>query len=296
MHRRLFATLLALVALVAACGDDDGTTASSDTTGSTAAPATDAPERIVSISPSSTEILFAIGAGDQVVAVDDNSNYPEGVPTTDISSYEPNVEAIASHDPDLVVTSSDAPDLVDGLEALDIEVLVHAAPTELDGVYAQITELGEVTGHAEEAEELVAEMQADIEDLAADAPGEGKTYYYELDPTFYSVTGETFIGKLLATIGLTSIADEAQSEVPDYPQLSPEFIVERDPHLILLADTKCCGQDAGTVAARPGFGGLTAVTAGNVVELDDDVASRWGPRIVELLRQVAKAAAEVEAA
>lgn len=298
MHRRIIAALFALTTLAAACGnDDDADVASSggaETTETTAAEAVDTPERIVSLSPSSTEILFAIGAGEQVVAVDDNSNYPTDAPTTDLSSYEPNVEAIAGYEPDLVVTSSDAPDLVDGLEALDIEVLAHLAPTEIEGVYDQITELGEVTGHAEEAEELVGEMQAEIDEIAAEVDATGLTYYYELDPSFYSVTGATFIGKVLGTIGLTSIADEAETEVPDYPQLSAEFIVEQDPDLILLACAKYCGTTAASVGERPGFAGLQAVTSGNVVELDDDVASRWGPRIVELLRTVAKVAGEVE--
>jgi iron complex transport system substrate-binding protein len=248
LHRRITVILLVALAGLVACGSDDADVAASGdvatTETSAAAPEEDLPERIVSISPSSTEILFAIGAGDQVVAVDDNSNYPEGVPTTDLSSFEPNVEAIAGYEPDLVVSSSDAPDLVDGLEALDIEVVVHLAPTEIDGVYEQITELGEVTGHEEEAEALVETMHAELDAIASEEAGAGLTYYYELDPTFYSVTGETFIGKVLGTIGLTSIADAAQSDVPDYPQLSAEYVVEQDPSLILLADTKCCGQDA----------------------------------------------------
>jgi iron complex transport system substrate-binding protein len=300
LHRRITATVVAMLALIglAACGDDEPTVAggAGDTTETTAAEAVEVPQRIVSISPTATEILWEIGAADQVVAVDDNSNYPSDVPTTDISSYEPNVEAIASYDPDLVVTSSDAPELVDGLEALDIPVLVHLAPTELDGVYEQITELGEATGHVEEAEELVAGMQADIESITGEVDASGLTYYYELDPTFYSVTGATFIGKVLGELGLTSIADDASAEAADYPQLSSEHIVASDPDLILLADTKCCQQDAAAVAARPGWNELRAVQQGNVVELDDDVASRWGPRLVDLLRQVAKAAAEVEPA
>jgi len=292
-NRRLPVVLLTLLALagLAACGDDGSPTVAADD-GATEATAP-LPERIVSISPTATEILFAIGAGDLVVAVDDNSTFPSDAPTTELSSFEPNVEAIATYEPDLVVTAMDTPDVVDGLEALGIDVLVQAAPTELEGVYDQILELGDATGRADDAEALVAEMRAEIEEIAAEAAGEGLTYYYELDPTLYSVTGTTFIGKVLGTIGLTSIADTAQVGVPDYPQLSAEHIVQSDPDLILLADTKCCGQDAATVAERPGFAALTAVQEGNVVELDDDVASRWGPRIVELLRQVAKAAGEV---
>lgn len=285
------------LALVAACGDDDSPTlgAASEETTTTAA-AADVPERIVSISPTSTEVLFAIGAGDLVVAVDDQSDYPAGVPKTNLSAYEPNVEAIAEYKPDLVVSSSNDPALVDALEALDIDVLVHEAAVEIDDVYEQIEELGALTGHADDAADLVEEMQFDIDDIATNAKGrEELTTYWELDPTYYSVTSTTFIGKLLALANITSIADEAEAEANDYPQLSSEFIVQADPDLILLADTECCGQDAASVAARPGWGSLTAVTTGNVVEMSDDVASRWGPRVVDLLRTIDDAAEKVAA-
>lgn len=283
----------ALLALVlAACGDadQDPAVATDDATTTTEASA-DIPEAIVSISPTATESLFAIGAGDLVVAVDDQSDYPADAPTTDLSSYEPNVEAIAAYEPDLVVSSSGDPALVDGLEALGIDVLVQEAAVELDDVFAQITELGEVTGRQAAAEELVAEMRADIEEISSDAGARTLTAYWELDPTYYSVTSATFVGKLLALAGVTSIADEAQAEANDYPQLSAEFIVAADPDLIVLADTECCQQNAASVAARDGWAGMKAVKNGNVVELSDDVASRWGPRIVELLRLLDKAAA-----
>ena len=286
MRTKILAIAMAL--LVAACGsDDDGRAASTTTT--TAAP-DDVPQAIVSLSPSSTEILFAIGAGDQVIAVDDQSDYPEGVPTTDLSGYEPNVEAIAGYAPDLVVSSSGDPALVDGLGALGIEVLVHEAAVDIDDVYEQIDALGEVTGHVDEAGELVADMRDRIDEISGGAGDRALTAYWELDPTYYSVTSATFIGKLLGLVGITSIADEAQAEANDYPQLSAEFIVQADPDLIFLADTECCQQTAETVAAREGWGQMKAVITGNVVELSDDVASRWGPRIVDLLEQLDEAA------
>jgi iron complex transport system substrate-binding protein len=293
--------LVALVALGAlgACGDDDQDPAVATdrdaTTTTEASTDVDVPQAIVSISPTATESLFAIGAGDQVVAVDDQSDFPEAAPKTDLSSYEPNVEAIASYEPDLVVSSSGDPALVDGLEALGIDVLVQEAAVELDDVYAQITELGAVTGHEEEADELVTDMQSDIEEISSGAGDRALTAYWELDPTYYSVTSETFVGKLLALAGVTSIADEAQAEANDYPQLSAEFIVAADPDLIVLADTECCQQSAETVAAREGWAGMKAVANGNVVALSDDVASRWGPRIVDLLRALDEAAASAAA-
>lgn len=295
MKKTLVALVIAALAL-SACGGDDNPVAavSSSTTSSTAAATTY--DRIVSISPTATETLFAIGAGKQVVAVDDQSNYPADAPKTKLSSYQPNVEAIAKYNPDLVVSSSDDPDLVNGLDKLGIEVLVQKAAVEVDDVFKQITALGNKTGHASEARSLTSKMRNELTTIKESAVDRKKlTTYWELDPTFYSVTSQTFIGKLLAFADVTSIADAAQSDVKDYPQLSSEFIVSADPDLIMLADTKCCQQDAKTVGARAGWSGMKAVKTGNVVAMDDDIASRWGPRIVDLLKTVDAAATKAAA-
>ena len=282
MPRRLLALALATCVLLplTACGDDDDPPEAS----ASEAPAEDRPERIVSIAPAATEILYAVGAGDQVVAVDDFSNHPEGAPMTDLSGHDPNVEAIASYEPDLVLLSNDTNDVVAGLEALDIEVLLTPAPDTIDEIYEQFEDVGAATGHEDEATDLVHEVRSSFEDAieAAAGAGTGLTYYWELDPTYYSVTSRTFMGQIAALLGLENIADEAQADAGDYPQLSAEFILGRDPDLIVLADTKCCQQSAESVAARPGWGHLKAVVNGGVIALDDDIASRWGPRIVEL--------------
>lgn len=300
--KKLSALLVVGLLALGACGNDDDepVAAGDDTTGTTAPAedeeedASDAPERIVSLSPSATETLFAIGADDQVVAVDAQSDYPEGVPTTDLSAYEPNVEAIASYEPDLVIMIDDA-ELEQSLEALDIEVLVSPAPTDLEGAYAEIEKIGDATGHRTEALALASDMRAEITEIASSRADQPKlTAYWELDPTFYSVTSSTFIGEVMSIAGITSVADEAD-DGSGYPQLSPEFIVSADPDLIVLADTECCQQDASAVAARPGWEGMQAVTEGNVVELSDDVASRWGPRLVDLLRTLAEAVEQAAA-
>jgi len=322
---RLLAALAAIALLVAACGEDDGSVAASGdaapatTEGAAEAPADDEgtfpvtvtsggvdttietrPEAIVSLAPSATEMLFAIGAGDQVVAADDFSNYPEEAPTTDLSGFDPNVEAIIAHEPDLVVLSDDRNDVVAGLAAVDVPTLLLPAAASIDDTYAQIEVLGAATGRVGDAAELVGEMQSDIEELVAQVPDRDEpiTYYHELDDTLFSVTSETFVGEVYALAGLENVADAADpdGEAGGYPQLSPELLVEADPDLIFLADTKCCGQSAETVAARPGFGELTAVREGRVVELDDDIASRWGPRIVDLLEAIVEATAELEPA
>src|SRR3712207_2625894 len=278
MRRSLGPLLLLVLALVAgACGQDGTTTGA-------AAPE---PRRIVSLSPTATEMLFAIGAGDQVVAVDSNSNHPAEAPRTDLSAYQPNIEAIAGYKPDLVVYSDDPGELKAGLDRLGIPVLHQPAATDLDDTYAQLGQLGQATDRADEAARVAASMRAEIAKIAAARPERPLTYYHELDKNLYTATSKTFIGQLYAQLGLENIADPADKDGGGYPQLSAEYVVKADPDLIFLADTKCCGQTAETVAARDGWDGLKAVRTGGVVELDDDVASRWGPRVVDFLKTVA---------
>lgn len=296
-----FTSIAALTAFMitgVACGDDSSSSkdsAAPTTEATTTEPVAQPPQAIISLSPSATEVLFALGAGDQVIAVDDYSNYPAEAleKPHDLSGYEPNVEAIAAMKPDLVVVSSDA--VQSQLEALGIEVLVDAAPATFDDLYAQIERLGAATGHIGDAAELVGQMQADIEAAVASVPSDlGLSYYHELDPTFYSVTSNTFIGKVYALFGLTNIADGVEAG-NDYPQLSAEYIVSAAPDVIFLADTKCCSESPETVAARAGWAEIPAVANGAVVAMDDDLASRWGPRIVDYIKAVAAALATVPA-
>jgi len=287
MRRPLLPLLALVLALVAgACGQD----------GTTTGAAASEPKRIVSLSPTATEMLFAIGAGDQVVAVDSNSNYPAEAPKTDLSAYQPNIEAIAGYKPDLVVYSDDPGELKAGLDKLSIPVLHQPAATDLDDSYAQLGQLGQATGHADEAGQLAATMRAEIDKIAAAArPERPLTYYHELDKNLYTATSKTFIGQLYDQLGMKNIADAADKDGSGYPQLSAEYVIKADPDLIFLADTKCCGQSARTVAARDGWNELTAVRTGGVVELDDDVASRWGPRVVDYLKTVAAKVQTAEA-
>jgi iron complex transport system substrate-binding protein len=290
MRRHLVPLALLLLALVAGGCSQDGTSTDA------AAPDGRFPKRIVSLSPTATEMLFAIGAGGQVVAVDSNSNYPAEAPKTELSAYQPNVEAIAGYQPDLVVYSDDPGELKAGLDKLSIPVLQQPAATKLDDTYAQLDQLGKATGHVAEAGQLAATMRAEIEKLAAaERPERPLTYYHELDKNLYTATSKTFIGQLYAQLGMENIADAADKEATGYPQLSAEYVVKADPDLIFLADTKCCGQSAATVAARDGWDQLTAVRTGGVVELDDDIASRWGPRVVDFLKTVAAKVQSLEA-
>lgn len=294
--------LLTLVLAAAGCGGSEPTTGpvggetttapttTPPPTTTTATPAPVMPEAILSLSPTATEILFAVGAGGQVVAVDDQSTYPADAPMSALSGFTPNVEAIAGYDPDLVVISYDPGDLVVGLEALGIDVLMQGAANVIDDTYAQITELGALTGHVDGAEALNESIAEGLEELAEGQPGAGMTYFHEVDATLYSTTSTTFLGQLYTLLGLENIADPADEDGWGYPQLSPEYVIDTDPDLIFLADAEW-GESAETVAARPGWDTLSAVRAGNVFPLDE-TAGRWGPRIVDFLTTVNQAVEE----
>lgn len=248
------------------------------------------PTAIISLSPTATEMLYSIGAGKQVKAVDDDSNYPKGVPTTKLSGLDPNIESIASYKPDLVIVSYETPSLNHALNTLGIPVLYEPAATGLSEEYHQFSQLGAVTGHLAAADAEVAEIKGEIKQIVASTPKPSRpeTYYYELDQTYYSETSTTFIGKLLGLFNLRSIADSAKGAAAagGYPQLNPGFILHSNPDYIFLADTVCCHQSAASVAARPGWSALSAVKEHRVLGLNDSIASRWGPRIVILLRDV----------
>ncbi|MCH2411978.1 MAG: ABC transporter substrate-binding protein, partial [Acidimicrobiales bacterium] len=160
----------------------------------------------------------------------------------------------------------------------------------IDDTYAQIAELGGLTGHVDEAAALNTEIAAELEALAEGQPGAGMTYFHEIDSTLYSATSSTFLGRLYALLGLENIADPADEDGWGYPQLSPEYVIDVDPDLIFLADAEW-GVSAETVAARPGWDTMSAVQAGNVFPLDE-TAGRWGPRIVDFLITVRAAVEE----
>ena len=299
--RRLALAALAVSAL-AACGSNapdsvglEPAAADADfpvTVASARGPLTleERPERIVSLSPTATENLFAVGAGEQVVAVDDQSDFPEDAPKTSLSGFTPNVEAVAAYRPDLVVVSDDLGGIVDALTALEVPVLLQPAAKDLDEAYAQMEAIGSATGHGEEAEELVQEVQERIEAAIASVPASAKglKVFHELDKTLFTATSRTFVGSVEKAFGLVNVADAAAGG-NDYPQLSAEALVAAAPDVVVLADTDCCGQTAETFAARPGFAAIPAVREGRVIEADDDTASRWGPRIADFAEQLAAA-------
>ena len=304
LSRRLpaLAAATVLAAACAACGGSQPATPTASPAAGSSFPATvsaangavhigSRPKAIISLSPTSTEMLYAIGAGSQVKAVDNDSDYPPQAPKTKLSGFQPNVEAIAAHKPDLVVVDANTSGLVNRLAAFKIPVLVMPAAAKVSDVYAQFDELGRATGHLTQAERENARLRSQLAQIAAAEPHHSAplTYYYELDQTYYSVTSDTFVGQLLHLLGMKSIADTAKGAAAagGYPQLSSEFIIKANPDYIILADTLCCRQSAASVAKRSGWSGLAAVKDGHIIALNDDIASRWGPRIIDLLRTVA---------
>ncbi|HEX6714235.1 MAG TPA: ABC transporter substrate-binding protein, partial [Thermoleophilaceae bacterium] len=231
------------------------------------------PTRIVSISATATEDLFAVGAGPQVKAVDDYSTYPAHAPRTKLSGYQPNPEAIAGYRPDLVVVADNTNHVVESLEKLGVPVLVNPPANDLAGAYAQLEQLGAATGHRERARSIVARMRSRVAAIAKQVADVGTplSVYHELDGTFYSATSRTFIGRVYKLLGLRNIADRAAKGGP-YPKLSGEYVVKSNPDLIVLADTVCCAQEPATVRKRPGFARIAAVRQGNVLPVADDLA------------------------
>ncbi|MHB8379191.1 MAG: ABC transporter substrate-binding protein [Acidimicrobiales bacterium] len=256
---------------------------------------------VVSMSPTATETLFAIGAGKLVQAVDTDSNFPtSGLPKKRINALNPSVESVVgickvtkshpSAKPDLVIISYNANNIQQKLTGLGIKVILQGAPATLAGAYQQMIQLGTLTGHKSNAAKIVARLKTTIAKDVASVPKDPTkvvTTYYELDPTYYSLASNTFVGSLLKSLNVVNIADaKSTSADAGYPQLSSEYVLSANPKLIFLADTICCHVNRAAIAARTGFSTVSAVVNNHVVGLSDDIASRWGPRLGILMNQL----------
>lgn len=305
--KRIAMFTAALAALLTSCGDSAApasqsgqaqpTTTSGGAfpvtigSGSSAATINARPVRIVSLSPTGTEMLFAIGAGKQVIAVDDQSNFPADAPRSDLSGFKPNVEAIAKKNPDLVVIQFDTNNLTSGLKALGVPVITHPPARTLADSYTQFEQLGAATGNVGGAAEAVLKMRTRIDEVAKTAkkPARPLRYYHEVDNTLYTATSSTFIGEIYKLAGLDNIADAADRDKSGFPQLSAEYLIQQDPDVVFLSNVKCCQETPAKFAARAGFANLKAVKSGAIIPVDDDLASRWGPRTPELFESIVKA-------
>lgn len=304
---------LSMVTALAACSSSDGgggsgsaATAAATTSVAPTAPASFAtnfpvtvtaangevtikalPKAVISLTPTGTEMLFAIGAGSQVIAVDDQSTYPPEAPKTDLSGYKPNVEAIAAKSPDLVVISDDSEKLTDSLGKLGVPVLLLPPATSFEDIYSQLQTIGTAVGKGPEAKGVADQVRSTVDEIVKAAPKKNLRIYHEVSTDLYAASSFSFIGKVYELFGVTNIADAADSSKGGYPQLSNEAIVAADPQVIFLGDTKYGQQTPATVAARAGWSSIDAVKNGRVVNLDDDIAARWSPRVVELVAAVA---------
>jgi iron complex transport system substrate-binding protein len=256
------------------------------------------PKRIISLSPSATEILYAIGSGKQVIAVDDLSNYPSEAPMTKLSAFNPNVEALLNYKPDLIILNADATKALEvkaALEKLKIKVFLESAPKTLREAYLEITALGRATGKISGAQNVVSEMKSKI----TAAVKSGKTakkisFFHELDNTLYTATSDTFIGKVYKDFNLINIADPAATaDSAGYPQLQSEYVIKANPKIVFLADAQY-GESLATLTKRPGWNGISAVKNKNVVALPEDIPSRWGPRLVDFYQFIADSIAKVK--
>jgi iron complex transport system substrate-binding protein len=304
--RYLVAPLVALLALAAlACnGDGSGPTATpSAVEEAVAAPSpalfpvtvTDSngkqlvfespPESIVALAPSFVEVLFAIAAGDAVVAVDENTDFPpEAAAKTKLSGFEPSVEGIAALEPDLVIIFFDPGGLEEALEGLGIPVLFLASPQSVEGVFDQIELLGRATGHLEEAEALIADMRESIDAIAeklADVQ-EGPRVFHEVGPELFTASDDDFVGDLYTILKAQNIAVGAGP----FPQLTEEAVIAADPEVIILADVPAVTPEE--VKARPGWDSVSAVQNDRVFAVDPDIVSRNGPRLVDGLEELAR--------
>ena len=237
------------------------------------------PKRIISLSPSITEILFEIGSGNQVIAVDNLSNYPNGAPISDISAYDPNVEAISLLNPDLVILSYNIKNLKAALKKIGIETIYLPAPLNFEDILDQIDYLGLQTGNEDKAKKLISKMKNRMKTLQKLRENEKATkIYHEIDPNYYSPSKFSFIGDIYQKLNYKNVADKADISNLGYPKLSPELIISENPDLIVLPgkDNKYVEK----VKLRPGWGYIEAVKKNNFLLTNNDIASRWGPRIL----------------
>ena len=255
------------------------------------------PSRIISLSPSATETLFAIGANKQVIAVDDLSNYPATAPMTALSAFTPNVEALVTYKPDLIILNSSATkaeDVRKQLTKLGIPVYWEISPNSIDEAYAEIVAIGRAIGRNKEAVSLVADMRSKISStIKKYRKGKSVTFFHELDNTLYSATSDTFIGSVYKSFGLTNIADAAASaDSYGYPQLTSEYVIKANPRVIYLADAEY-GENVKTVSSRAGWKNVTAVRKRQILALPADIPSRWGPRLVDFYEFIGQSLAKL---
>ncbi len=253
------------------------------------------PQRVVSLAPSNTEILFAVGAGDQVVGVTQYCNYPpEAQDREQIGGFSAktiSVEKIIALEPDLVLAVGEIHQpVIEALEQLDVPVY-SLDPKSLDDVYTRIELVGRMTGHEEEAAQVVEDMKssvAAVTEQVATIPQEDRlTVYWEVfDEPRMTAGPSTFTGQLIELAGGVNIFADVTEE---YPQISDEVVIGRNPEVIMGADTMGEKLTIDKVAQRPGWDQIDSVQNGRIYLFDGDMVSRSGPRLAQVLEVMAEA-------
>lgn len=251
---------------------------------------TKTPQRIVSLSPGTTETLFAIGAGDQIVAVDRFADYPEAAKARPKVDYSrPSIESLTAQQPDVIIASGRQRDTVPAMREAGLPVVMFDEAATLNDVLARIREIGRIAGRSTEAETLATDLDNRIRAIIGRLNGNqaGPRVYHEVSSQLHSATPSSFIGDFYTLLGARNIAQGATGA---YPQLSQEVIIQRDPEVIVLADGRE-GVTVDQVRSRTGWNSISAVTTGRVYLLPDeqaDMLSRPGPRVADGLEFLAK--------
>lgn len=253
------------------------------------------PQKIVSLMPSNTEVAFALGVGDEVVGVSESDDYPEE--TKDIEKVvgmELNVEKILSLDPDLVLAHESVADTwADGLQQMSdagIDVLVVNDATDFNGVYNSIEMIGKAVGEKKKAEEIVQDMKDDIasikEKAASISEKDKKDVYVEVspEPSIFTTGKDTFMQEMIDTINATNVIKEA-----GWVQVDQEAVIEADPDVVITTYGGYSPDPVGQVTKRDGWDQVTAVKDKQIVEVDEDLVSRSGPRLAQGVEEFAKA-------
>ncbi len=244
--------------------------------------------RIVSVSPTHTETLFALGLGEFVVGVDPDSDFPDAAVALQQSNLAPDsadLGPLLALDPDIVIIGDDPTGLAQRLSAEGVASFSGPPAESLEDVYEQILGIANVVGRPDLGEDLVDGMRQSIEATIASLPDTSeRVYFHEIDPSLFTITPGTFLDSVYGEMGLVSFMPADPS---GFAQASNDRVLSADPAVVMLADVECCAVNADTVALRPGWSTLSAVRNGAVVELSDHMVQRWGPRVVELVEAVA---------
>ncbi len=291
LRMTLMVLLVTTLVMLSACGGS-GPVEVEDSTGAMLV-FEEPPQRIVSLAPSTTEILFAIGAGDQVVGREDLANYPEealALPSIGNTFAGLNIEAILALEPDLVVVAElTSPEQIQSLRDVGLIVFVVPNPTDLPEMYDSLRLVAKVTGHGEETETLIESLEARVTavmDRVAQADSTLPVFYQldSTDPSAPWTAGPgTFIDSLITMAGGRNVAGSLEGA---WVQISSEELISQNPEVILLGDA-LWGTTPEMVAERPGWDAIDAVENGRIYPFNDDLASRPGPRLVDGLEEMA---------